>query len=165
MKNLLYFFIIFLLSCGGDNSKNEIKKEREIEEQRKIELERKVNELSNNLNILYNWDTIDFTYSIDYIEVLQSESQILKEFDLLDLYQKNGQLFASIEVSYIKIDLEINELQLQSLIESEGQNEKGSLALLVNISEIKKLDEQCCESYLDFFGKGSLIEIINLDSI
>lgn len=168
MKYLHCLLIIFLFSCGSDNSKSEIEKEQEKEELRKIELERKTNELSKNLNIQYNWDTLDLSYSIDFTSILETESQILKQFFLEDLYQKNGQLFASISVglyyNYV-LNLEINELQAKSLRELSEQYDDSNLVLVVDISEIKKINIQFCESDSFFRGEGVLIEIVNLDSL
>ena len=172
---LVLLTILILTSCGA-NSKEHRQRTRELREKLKADAE---NMLNDKYDIKYQWDTLDYTYSIEYEQVLNSGYQLILDPYISDIYKDEKVFKVRVQCSYnyyftlSTIDPNIiQNLTRINSIEPYGSN----IMMVVDIGTIKKgflelyaIPEYDDEAYIElesahtFYAEGQLIEIQYID--
>ena len=166
---------IISISCG---SPTETQSKTRMELQKIANNEREVQEnlLTAKYNITYDWDSLDFNYSIDYEKVIQTKRQLVSDLQIDDIFRRDSSYYLRIQCAYLPhyLILETQDKSvLQPLIDKLSTDEYfDDLILVVEIEKINKglyeiyaMPENVEEAYLEmdpsiaFFGSGKLIEI------
>ena len=181
MKKLTYIYlsILILFSCDATDELNNKKiKEQELFENKKETI---ISEITNKYQIKYCFDTISYIYTINYDKVIETNFQLIKNFQIIDIYKKENQNFITVNCGMYPsfyFDLIIKENELNKILndnDSEYEYYNNSL-IVVKINEIQKIklgiisypdDESNCsieiDSYNDFIVKGEIIDFIKID--
>lgn len=177
MKNLIVFLtlITFFCACNADLVKKD-KQEKKDAETNKINKGKIIKELNSKYNISYKWDTLHSNYEIDYKPVINSDYQLIADFRINNIYEKDSSEYISImvgdlesykEYPYYYFDFPITQ-------EQEKKIRQKDVILVVCIKKIKKIkfaieSDQYGEDVTinlknsnDFSGEGKIIEIIKL---
>jgi hypothetical protein len=170
MKKIILMLLLssILFSCNKKN--NDIEVSRKLNELRKEKKEKLISELVSKYDINYMWDTLNYKFSIEYKPILESSYQLLDNFYINDIYEKDSTYFISIVSSnYISyyFTFPITKEQLNIFV-----SDVDEFVLVVSISEIRQIQFGLIEdsesaivilnSTNDFIGKGKLIEIVSL---
>ncbi len=168
----IYLYIIattfIVVSCTSEKSKWEI-----VQEKKNL----MIGSLVPKYNIHYMLDTIDKQYTIDYYPIIESKYQLIKEYSINDIYQRDSVLYVSINpLGSIKtLILPISKDQMEIIRKKDATNN----ILVVGLNEVKKIkfafevsypesDEEgnmegdfdvSLENSGSFYAKGELIEI------
>lgn len=135
--------------------------------------EKIISELVSKYNIKYQWDTLDYNYSIDYKPVIESKYQLIDRIEINDVFEKDSIYFISVNISYYPsfyFTFPISQDQFEQIYNVADNTD---LIFVVNITEIRKIqftlngkieDTEYASVNLersdDFIGKGRIIEII-----
>jgi len=175
MKKLIFFFLLssFMFSCHSDEEKK-IAKENE---EHYLKREKIINELIARYNIQYNWDTIVHHryYSIDFKPALDSKCQLLTDYKIDDIYEKDSAVHVSIETKdrfnlkpILYFDFPLTDEQAKIFVKN------SDLILVTSIAEISRIkfsrngeyygyeegyDEKVKEFSHNFSGRGKIIAI------
>tara|TARA_R110002096_G_scaffold350238_1_gene543311 strand:- start:445 stop:1017 length:573 start_codon:yes stop_codon:yes gene_type:complete len=143
-KLVLILILIATISCGQskENTDNEVK------EKMKLDFNNKIIE---KYNVKYSFDTIDnFKYSIDFKDLISTENQFIRDFQIRDIYEKDNDYFLKVEtwgsMNTFYFDLKIKNEGLNKIrklttwedYEKNGYYEND--ILVVKIEYIKKID-------------------------
>ena len=173
MKSSFWLTVLSLLlfSCSPKNTEDEQEKiTRPKENQHQLEKTKIIDSLVQKYNIAYNWDTLHYIYSNNYKPVIKSGYQLIDDFFISDICEKDGAEYFSIITSLFYFDFPITKEQENILIQI-----KNDLVLVVNIAELKKIklalkgevedSESATVDFgipINFIGKGSIIDIVSL---
>ena len=167
---------ITIFSCGPSEAeklaKLKIKENKEAKDQA-------IRNIKNQYGIKYSWDTISFEHSIDYQKVIDSEIQMIQNFEILDVFKQNDDIKIKLRVGFLDelfVILNCNQNQIDAL--KNGKNKtifNLNTILVVSVNEIKKMnfqvsaedyDEEYPSLELDeeagFLAKGKLIEVVKI---
>ena len=153
MKRLITLILIICIffSCNTEKSKEETEKKEQAMKER--EKQTTIEGLVSKYDIRYNLDTVRLRFSIDYDHILESKYQLVNQFTVKDIFQKDSVFFAFIRIrGKMNFTFPITENQVK-LITDENLDD----ILVIKIKEIKKDDTDT-----DRFAEGELIEIISL---
>jgi hypothetical protein len=168
-KNLLILLTCALFSCMSNNKESEEVQRRKIWESNKASV---ISKLITYYEIKYQWDTLSYKYSVSYKPVISSNYQLIDDFEINDIYEKDSSLFISISTNYYPtfyFDFSISEDQ-----EKLFTNSDNDLIMVVNIEEIKKMklvpEAEMSDDFPsiyfsssnDFIGSGKLVKIESL---
>lgn len=156
--------LIFSCSSNEEAEKTRLKKELELHENSLV------NRLTNEYRTSYDWDTLNYDFSIEYTPVLETSSQLIKDIDIIDIFRKDSSEYVLLKTGYYRgfyFEFPISLEQRNKLLE------KNKLILVVGIEELRKLKFELTESYdetpfatinpdisLDFIGKGQIKKIV-----
>lgn len=156
------------LSCGLNNEA----REKEKREQQKKERLRIIDGIVSKYSINYMWDTIDYSFSIDFRPVISSKYQLIGDFEITDIYEKDSCEYVSLNTGYYSncyFNFPISHEQENIL-----KNEDDDRVLVVSITDIRKikftLEGECdedgasvnLENSFSFSGNGKIIDIISV---
>ena len=128
-----------------------------------------IEKLTEKYKVKYKWDTLNYNFGIDYEPVINSENQLIENFDVGDVYKKDSKEYISIRVenspNYFYFDFPITQEQEAKL--------RTNVLLIVNISEVEKLKQTLDENNkvkfsnfssddLYFEGKGKIVGIYSV---
>lgn len=150
--------LTLLISCN---------KIREIKDKKRFEILMNqkaliIDKITSDYNILYHWDSLDYSNSIDYMQVTNTKFQIIDNFSVGDIYwnKKDSSYHITVSLGYYPsfyFDLFCSDSLLQvikekysrefsigdkweyieEIVDDEAQNK--DLILIVRISDIRKL--------------------------
>lgn len=140
-KLILILILITSISCSQSKEA--------IEGKEKIQLDVK-NKIMEKYNVKYSFDTIEnFKYSIDFKDLISTKNQIVSDFSIIDIYEKENEYFLKVEALSINtfyFDLKIEEEELNKIRklttwEEYKKNEYyRNDILVVKVKNIKKID-------------------------
>lgn len=169
--------------------RDEDTKQAQIDADKK-EKEQFIFDLVKKYNIKYEWDTLKYDYSINYLPVIESQYQLVNNFRINDIYEKEGDQFISIKTGYFpddilfiyfldkddlepcfSFDLKVTTEQMDRLNKT-----KDDFILVVNITDIIKKQPYLLKGAAngesmenielvtmpEFIGNGKLIDVITL---
>lgn len=190
---------ILLFSC---TSFSELKERRDAEQRdldaklaeikaNKYETEQLIYNLVKKYNIKYAWDTLFYDYTIDYAPVIQTQYQLIDNYRINDIYEKDGSQYISLKTGYsprdyfyleddlrhgITFDLMASKEQIDSIT-----SKYGNLIFVVNITDIIKKQPSLFKGECnietvenmrlldialitmpEFIGNGKIIDIISI---
>ena len=151
-----------------DNSKELIKQEK-----KKV-----IDSLVKKYDIKYIWDSLrneQFKYTIDFKPVISSKYQLISEYTIADIYEKDSSEFIILNIDNdptLYFNLPISREQKIKFKEADDDTvSTGNLILIVSITDLKKrqLDINGKSIILvssdSFIGKGEIIDIISIKNI
>ena len=168
MKKIILLLILlsFIFSCQSGKDESSVGKEKII------------NDFNTKYNIKYEWDTLSYPYSIDYMSVIDSKYQLIDILVIDDFYEKDSVQYVSLHTGVSPIfyfDFPITNDQEQILFED------NDLILVASVSEIHKVkfpiyNEAHDENYdeensdhipasvslnisSDFSGRGKIVDL------
>lgn len=189
MKIFNYIIIILFLfiSCNFENDKEkkieELKNKETLEvKPKEKQMQSKINELVSKYNIMYLLDTVKYGFSIDYKPIIETNYQLIKQFIIKDIFQKDSTHYITIQPlgGLIKdLIMPIKKEQIKLFLDGRENNilVVSNNLLVVSIKEVKKIDfsfkgvhqdqetaDLGLENSLFFLSKGELIEIVPIKS-
>lgn len=172
MRNiiLLTVFASLLFGCTSQEEKKkqveEQHKQQQAEEKKKV-----ISNIATKYNITYEWDTLNYDYSINYRPVIETKYQLIDDIEVIDIYTKDSSEFVSLKSGFYPafyFDFPITKEQENKFLNGDD------LILIVSISEIRKLrfelageieDSESARVNLDlstdFIGKGKIIDMVS----
>ncbi len=178
LKRTFYIILIctFIYSCGPSESEENAELDKMEKQQFR---DKTIRNLINQYGIKYSWDTLSFEHSIDYQKIIDSEIQMVQNFEILDIFKENENIYIKLQVGLMDdlyVILNCNQNQLDAIKDSENKGPFHSkMIFVVSVNEIKKMNFQVsAENYdeeypsieLDeeagFLAKGKLIDVIKL---
>lgn len=164
-RSLIIIIFIFI-SCNSRKEKTKAADEFENKEKQKQSI---IEGLVAKYNIKYKVDTIYSDYSIDYKPIIESKYQLIEEFEINDIFEKDSILYISINpfgrIKELVLPIIKDQIELFTLHE-------GDFILVVSIKDVKKIkfsfegnieDEDNVNislvNSLSFYAKGELVEI------
>lgn len=186
MKNtLIIISILILASC---NSKNDKEQEKRRFEDLLVQRNNSIKDsVTAKYQIKYFIDTLDTDdfYTIDFKPILQTEFQLIKDFDIVDVIEKDSALLMNIKRSYEDVYFNLTLSQTQyKFIRQLNKNNENFLFVINLYSAYKaklKIDIECESENEDgscnepnlvvipprlgsYFGNGKLIDIVKLEN-
>lgn len=166
---LLISTVFWATACNSRNeqeiAKEQHKKEYETEQKKVID------GLIAKYDIAYNWDTLDYDYSVNYKPVLNSQYQLIDDITINDIYEQDSLEYISIQTSSYPtyyFDFPISKEQKEIISKSDYD-----LIFVVSITKLHKIklalagevmDSESTsinfENSNDFIGHGKIIEIV-----
>jgi len=200
MKLINYFFVVILIcSCSNntqrsstentqikDTEKTEKEKEKDKERLKEIEIKKIISEN----NIQYSFDSSkNIKYSIDFKNILKSNSQLITSFRIMDIYEKDSSLYVFLktgEYFNLYFHLEISEPQKEILFKYNDDID-NDLEVVIKLNSIVKLGdypkngvkvdedgdilesnsihEELKRPIPHFIGTGKILKIIPINSL
>lgn len=178
MKRLIFFSIItsLIFSCGSGSDEVEKSKAKDEQEKKQLEIQKSekqriIDELVKKYDILYQLDTIQFLYSLQYKPLIKSNPVLIEGFLVKDIFQKDSIFFVSIRPYCLIKDLifPIYKEQVDLFLSNDVDK-----LLVVNINEIKKIKfafegdrdgddvSVSLENSWGFSARGELVEVVSL---
>lgn len=187
MKNLLIIisFLMLLSSCHTNKDKEQGK--QRIQDS----LEERNNAIADSITAKYQikyfldtLDTDDF-FTIDFRPILQTKFQLIKDFEIVDIAEKDTQLLMTIKKNYrdVYFNLSLDTNQYNTLRQLNLNNDDFLFVIkLHNAYKVKlKIDTECesenedgsCNEpnfvivqprFSSYFGNGKLVDIIKLEN-
>lgn len=164
--------IIVVVSCTTKEKISEEAKKEILFQQKRDNL---ISEISKKYNIIYDWDTLFYNYSIEYDKIVNTDYQLISNTWIKDIYQLDTTYYISIETGIYPafyFDLKITKADLNKILSQEGVEYFFGGLLVVDIYEIKKIkfqlegypeDQSYCSLELvtsdNFRGKGEIVEL------
>jgi hypothetical protein len=183
MKIFVSFSCILLImaifSCESKEEELKLKtavKEKKEHEEINVKRNNIISGINAKYDIDYAWDTLikDYTFSIQFKKVLETQYQLIDEIVINDIYEVEGQYYMEIFVGSIAIHyftLTLSTEQVEQVLKYVKQHEE--ISLVVSIKNIKRAnfkteisDSEDLEKSIvilnnaGFFGNGDLIEIV-----
>jgi len=192
MNKIVLIFLIFFAACGGKSKNNsQTKNNEQTEIQQKyikdsisnFERNEQLSLLGKKMNIQYMWDTIYHRYTYEYQPILETKKQLLRDFDIFDIYYKDSILYIYLHTSnyspIFNFELSISSENLNLLKKLQSDTLNPDFVFIVSIEKLKKyrlkletdIDDAQTENESvsidfdysdDFIGKGEINEIITL---
>ncbi|MCZ4410527.1 hypothetical protein O3Q51_17045 [Cryomorphaceae bacterium 1068] len=183
VKHTQIAILIFLLTTCSftDEKAEEIHREqRQSEIQKAEKQERKqriLKEWAKEYEINALWDTLDYPYSIQYENLIVNGYQIIEDAEILDIYSKGEEKYASIKTrgfSASYFDLKLTEGHVKKVLSENSDSFLGIMdecMMVIKIDRIRQFgvkletdyDEDYGWSYLvdadEFFVIGKVVEI------
>lgn len=141
------------------------KQEEEQNNQQKADEKKKaIATLATKYNITYQWDTLNYLYSINYIPVIETKYQLIDDIQVVDIYAKDSIEYVSIKSGVYPafyFDFPITKEQENKFLDGDD------LILIVSIDEIRKIRElggkiEVSEHLSkNFIGKGKIIDMLS----
>jgi hypothetical protein len=168
--NIILSIVYILFFCGCSNEKENQLKEDQKKQKKQVEYRKKViDKLSKKYNISFNLDTINYPYSINYKPIIESKYQLIENFYISDIYNKDKIDYVALTSGYyssIYFNFPIEKNHLIKLLSN------NKCVLIVSITEIKKFqatfktadNEDVTINFdsEDFIGKGKIVDVISI---
>lgn len=171
----ILLFLTLLVSCKENHGENKKFPQEEVE--LKNMLMKKY-----STQYIWGWEFLEEKeFSIEFNDIVNSDLQLMKDFEIQDIYNRNNKLYLllSVDLNYL-FELEVMKDQLSKIIEvSAYSSYEQTSYLIVNVEKIRKFPislaadidflEEDTYAYLDFvpsdyfYGTGYLISVENIE--
>lgn len=135
MKKYVFLFILIFISCQDkEENENNRLQQNQLKCIEKAEKFYKINYIIDKL------DKKEFYYTIDFKPIINSRYQIIKDFELSDIFEKDSMYYVSLNTGrkrYFHFDFELSYQQLMLLKDTDRY--KPNCILIVDITEILKM--------------------------
>lgn len=176
---IIGLLVVFSFSYCDDNSKTAeelTREENELKEQIILK------EIVDKYDVKYRLDTLRrYYFTCDFEDLLNTKYQIIKRYDVFDIYRKSGIYYAEIRIWGYKhkiLKLKMSDGDKETMLGLNRNKtgyvyrQKRETALVVSLNDIKKVDfsiqridegddyyQMEIESAEGFIGSGELIAI------
>jgi len=159
---------VSLFSCVLNNETRE-KKEREQQKKGRSKI---IDEIVSKYSIIYMWDTINYSFSVDFKPVINSNYQLIDDNEITDIYEKDSCMYVSLKAGSGFYNDYFFDFPISPAQENILKNKDNDRVLVVSIKDIRKIkftlegeyDEFGTSINLEnsssFIGNGKLIDII-----
>lgn len=173
MKNSRIIFIAILIfcSCSSEKEKKE-EAEKIVVAAKELQKAKIIGDLVSKYSIQYQMDTVNFQFSQDCKPVIMSQYQLIDEFEINDIYEKDSTEYIRIRMdnypySQYKLYFDFPISKYQETIIKDKNNDN---ILVVSISEMKRISRGSddiipgvdTETSEDFSGKGKIVDIVTI---